>query len=254
VNNQISFITAFKKFKGIYAPIQHSALYSWQANDIPVVASENEVGLKEPCQGYSNITLIQGVRRARELGLLHQAPIIRDLIGRALTHVKTPMVALVTPDVIIPGNFSNVLDQIFQKYGFNVFLYASRQDIQLNYPVNSSDTYMAVQKEPRRPSNSYGMFITSKFWWRRILSVMPEFILGRFVWDEWLRMYAEQNIKDRYNASKILTLMHCIHDYNHVIIQEKAQPRKDPSTAHNMKLWGQTRGNYKSDNWKELEI
>lgn len=249
MNNQVSFVTAFKKFKGIYTPIQHSALYSWQANDISVVAAENEVGLKEPCQGYSNIILIQGVARARELGFNHQAPIIRDLIGRALTHVKTPMVALITPDIIIPSNFSSIIDEIFKKYGFNIFLYVSRQDIQLNYPVNSPDTYRAIQKEPCRSSINYGIFITSKFWWRKIISAMPEFIMGRFSWDEWLRMYVEQNIPDRYDVAKSLNLLHCLHDYNHIILQEKAQPRKDPSTRHNVKLWEQVRKDYKIGDW-----
>jgi hypothetical protein len=261
MNNQISFITAFKKFKPPYGMIQHSALYSWHANDIKIVAPENEVGLKESCSGYKNLILFPGVKRARELGFQNQSPIVKDLIDKALPYVETPMIGLINSDIIIPEDFSSLTERIFKKYGFNIFLVTSRQDIQLNYSVNSLESYTAVQKELKQfydTLTSSDLFITSKFWWRKIVSVMPEFILGRYAWDNWLHMYAEMNMNnDKYNASKIINILHCKHSHDHIFVQEKARDQQAPSSQYNIKLWEQARGTYGTpiiSAWKEIQL
>lgn len=254
MNNQISFVTAFKKFKPPYSLIQSSALYSWQVNDIKIVASENEVGLKGPCSVFTNLTLVPGIKRARELEFQHQAPVVRDLIEKTLPFIETPMVALINSDIIIPSNFNSVLDRIFRKYGFNIFLAIGRQDIQLTYQVTSPEAYQAVQKEHGKPAeDSTGpyTFITSKFWWRKVIQEMPDLILGRYGWDNWIRRYAQLHIENRLTASKALILLHCIHGHNHIIIQEKAQPGKDPSSQFNA---GLVKNGYSQiDDWKAIE-
>lgn len=257
----ITLVTAFKKFKGLYNMIQHSALYSWKAQDIPVIASANEIGVDTNCSGYSNVSLLSDVKRAREMGFENQSPIVKDLIGKAMPLVKTPMIGLINSDIILTDGFTETLDRIFDKYGFNIFLVASRQNVQLNYTVNSSETYKQIQEEKRMPfdaSTSSDLFITSSYWWRKIITTMPEFILGRYAWDNWLHMYAELNMNnDRYNGSNVLNILHCDHSHVHILAQEKAREKEAPSSQHNIKLWEETRGVYgttRISDWKVIEL
>jgi hypothetical protein len=261
MNKFITLVTAFKKFKGLYNMIQHSALYSWKAQDIQVIASANEVGVDTNCAGYSNVSLIPDVKRAREIGFENQSPIVRDLIEKSLLLAKTPMMGLINSDIILTEGFADRLTNIFDKYGFNIFLVVSRHNVQLNYTVNSPETYKQIQEEKRLPfdaSTSSDLFITSKYWWRKIISTMPDFILGRYAWDNWLHMYAELNInKDRYNGSKALNILHCDHSHVHIFTQEKAREKEAPSSQHNIKLWEKTRGVYgttRISDWKVIEL
>jgi len=256
----ISFITAFKKFKGPYDMIQHSALYSWNMNDIKVVAPLNEVGLKEKCAGYPNLTMIEGVRRARELGFSNQCPIVKDLIAAALPHFNTTMVALINSDIIITDNFLENVQKMVHKYGYDIYAVGSRYDIQLNYSVNDEETYKKVQQEDRKVYDvmtSSDIFITSKFIWRKIIHDMPDFILGRYGWDNWLHMYAEINSLKKMNCSEAIPILHCVHDHMHIFNQEKAKKEAAASSQHNIGLWNKVKdvyGTTKIGTWPKVEI
>lgn len=256
----ISFITAFKKFKPPYDMIQRSAMYSWKANVIRTVAPLNEVGVKEGCAPYDNITLIDGVKRARELGFGNQSPIVKDLILKALPHMDTVMVALINSDIIIPENFVEIIQKIVNKYGYSVYMVGSRQDIQLNYHVNSPETFKKVFQEKRVDYDAHtssDIFITSKFLWRKIVHDMPDFILGRYGWDNWLHMYAEINSLNKFNCSSVLPILHCQHNHLHIKVQEGKEGRNADSSQHNIRLWEAVRGVYGTTRikyWPAIEL
>lgn len=239
-NPLISFITSFKKFKPPYDRIQHSAIYSWQANGINVYTALNEAGIKDNCSKYPNIIYTPDVKRGRELGFKTQAPIVKDMIEKALPLIETPMVALINSDIIIEPGFPEKFKTILNTYGFDIFLAGSRQGINLTYTINTPEAYKKVVAEPRMPydpGTSSDIFIASKFLWKKITSVMPEFILGRYSWDNWLHQYAQINLNKRYNCTKALPLIHCEHSYEHILIQEGSKERSAPSSQYNMSLW-----------------
>jgi len=101
----ITFITAFKPFDVTYLPIQRSALFSYKANGIPVIAADTEGDAKEYCTRFPNVTLLKGIRTAKDLGYNNCAPILKDLIVEALKGVKTPLVGLINSDILIPMDF-----------------------------------------------------------------------------------------------------------------------------------------------------
>ena len=174
----ITFITAFRKFKPPFDKIQFSAIYSWKANNIKVIAPLNEVGLKEKLKNQDNITLIEGVKRARELGFNNQSPIIKDLIDKALCYIDTILVAYINSDIIISENFSHIIQKIIDKYGYDFYAVGSRLNIELKECINSSEEYKKVftqEKENYDESTSSDIFITSKFNWRKIIYEMPEY-------------------------------------------------------------------------------
>lgn len=256
----LSFISAFKKFRPPYNRIQHSALYSWRANNIETFTPENEIGIRDACQGYSNVKLIPDVKRARELGFSNQSPIIRDMITKALPLINTPMIALINSDIIILPNFSERIEKIVKKYGFNIYLVGTRFDIKLTTLVNSEESYKQVIGEDRKMYDvctSADLFITSKFIWRKIIHEMPEFILGRYGWDNWLHMIAEIRGFRKYNCTEALTTLHCEHDHKHIVLQEKIPKQAAPSSQYNLNLWQKAKdvfGTTRINSWPKIEI
>jgi len=259
-SNLISFVTAFKKFKPPYSRIQHSVMYSWRANNIETFTPENEVGIKEACQGYSNVKMIPGVKRARELGFSNQSPIVKDMIAKALPLVNTTMIGLVNSDIIIESDFSERVEKIVRKYGYDIYLIGTRYNIPLDTLIDSEKSYEKVLKEKREmfdTSTSSDIFIASKFTWRKIIHEMPEFILGRYGWDNWLHTIAEIKDYRRFNCTKALTTLHCEHDHRHIILQEKIPKQAAPSSQHNFNLWQKVRdiyGTTRINAWPEIEI
>jgi len=256
----ITFITAFRKFKPPFDKIQFSAIYSWKANNIKVIAPLNEVGLKEKLKNQDNITLIEGVKRARELGFNNQSPIIKDLIDKALCYIDTILVAYINSDIIISENFSHIIQKIIDKYGYDFYAVGSRLNIELKECINSSEEYKKVftqEKENYDESTSSDIFITSKFNWRKIIYEMPEYILGRWGWDNYLHMRGEILNLKKYNCSEILPILHCKHNFRHIFLQEKAWEREAPSTLYNMALWERTRSIYgttRISKWPKMKV
>lgn len=258
--NLISFISAFKKFKPPYDMIQHSTMYSWKANKIEVVVPDNEVGLKDACQGYPNIKFVSDVKRAREIGFSNQSPIVKDMIARALPLINTPMVALINSDIIILPDFVKKIDKILKKYGYDIYMVGTRYDIKLNTSISSEESYQQVLNEDRKifdESTSSDIFIASKFTWRKIIHEMPEFILGRYGFDNWLHTIAEIKRYRKFNCTNALTILHCEHDHKHIKIQEKIPKQNAPSSQYNLKLWEKVKdvyGTCRISAWPQIEI
>jgi hypothetical protein len=240
--------------------IQHSALYSWKTHNVQIFAPLNEVGLKEATGSYENVTFIPDVKRGREIGFNTQAPIVKDLLIKALPLINTPMIAMINSDIIITDNFIINLEKIFVKYGFDVFMVGSRSDVKLNYMVNSPETYRKFQEEPRKfydNATSSDIFITSKFLWRKIAQEMPEFIFGRICWDNWMHLYGELHVGKKYNCTKVLPILHCEHGHEHIKAQEGIWGKDAPSSQHNLKLWMPIQNEYgcpRINHWPSVEL
>jgi hypothetical protein len=259
-SSNITFITAFKKFKKSYDMIQQSAMYSWKINGIPVKAPTNEVDTRGKCTGYGNITLIEGVKRGREIGFPTQSPIVPDLIAKALPVIDTVMVAYINSDIIITENFVEKIQRMVDKYGYDIFVVGSRNEIDLKEYANTPKTYKKVLEQKREAyddSTSSDIFIASKFNWRKVISEMPEFILGRWGWDNYLHMMGEVHKLKKYNCSDALPILHCKHGFHHIFLQEKKHEREAPSSRYNLALWEKTRGMYGTTRikaWPRIEL
>jgi hypothetical protein len=255
MNKLISLVTAFKKFQGNYDRIQKSALFSWNSNDLQVIAPNNEVGIKDSCKDFQNISFIDDVKRGRELGFSTQAPIFKDLIEKALPVANTPMVGFLNADIVLLEDFSKKLEAILEKYGYGIFITGSRNDIRLDYYVNDEQSYKRIQAEPRTLFSGSDIFITSKYIWRLLVSGMPEFIMGRCCLSDWLCLQAQVKKLKKYNSTNFLPTLHPVHGDEHIYQQEKAHGIKSPSSQHNMNLWisvMETYGSVSIKNWPEV--
>jgi len=170
------------------------------------------------------------------------------------------MVAYINSDIIITENFVEKIQQIIDKYGYDIFGVSSRNEIDLKEYVNTPESYKAVLEQERQAyddSTSSDLFLASKFTWRKVISEMPDYILGRWGWDNYLHMMGEIYSLKKYNCSDALQILHCKHTFHHIYAQEKKHEKEAPSSQHNLALWEKTRGMYGTTRikvWPRVEL
>ena len=76
--------------------------------------------------------------------------------------------------------------------------------------------------------------------------------MGRFYWDRWLLGAAEKYCPKRYNCTDSLIALHCDHNYNHIILSEKAATVDAVSSLHNKTLWEKSGLSGDLKGWKKV--
>jgi hypothetical protein len=226
-----------------------------------VIAPNNEGFLNDRTANFGNVTILDGVKLAKDIGFTTRAPILPDFIVKALPLIETPLVALINADIMITPEFSKNLGEVIEKHGYSSMYISCRKNISLDFRADSDVMYqkaMALDRRVYDSETSSDLFITSKYWWKRISQEVPQFILGRLGFDNWLHMYAEIIIKSRFNCSSSLPTLHCDHDDRYIASQEKTRKRSDmPSNKYNLDLWEDWRGRYgtvRVNNWPSVEL
>jgi hypothetical protein len=235
----LTFVTVFKKFKvEPFGLIQSSALYSWNRQSIPVLAADNEMGIHDLCPGVS---FLKGIRTGRDLGFNTSAVVLPDLLNRAVEASETLLVGIISADVLITPEFMGSIEELVNTHGYETFLVATRHDIDLQFLVNSEETYQKALGLPRGNHGSADLFITSKFQWRMMLRDMPDFLHGRSGWANWIYLYASQRFPKYLNCTMKIPILHCKHDDRYRRLQEGVPVDESKSIAHNKALWEKVR-------------
>lgn len=242
----ISLVTSFKKFKGVYDNIQRSAIYSWRT--LPIYAPASEVDTVKSCSEYRNIKIVPNVRRAIDFGYNLSVPVFKDLMSGALAMSTSTMIGVVSSDIILPDNFLSKCIESFDRYGFDIVIAGTRNNIKLSYLVDSPESLVEAFTEKRylHDPNYSDIFITSKFIWRKILRDMPDFFFGRPFLNNYLYHSSECQEK-RYNCTNSIVTLHPIHSPDYVQRLEKIS--KETTAQHNQKL---IEKQYSIKNWTPL--
>jgi hypothetical protein len=245
----ITFIMAFKPFDITYLPIQRSALFSYKANGIPVIAADTEGDAGKYCTRFPNVTLLKNIRTARDIGFKNRAPLLNNLLTEALKAIQTPLVGLINSDIILPMDFKNSLQKMMIKTGQQGFIAFTRYDLTLEEEIK---TVRDLRKLFARESTVYDeatssdLFISSYENFKKIAEEIPEFILGRYGWDNWIHLFAEVTFKC-FNGTKTLKTLHCRHDHSHIANQEGKPGKSAASSAYNISLLEPIRAKYGND-------
>lgn len=235
----LSFITAFKQFDNFYGAVQRSALFSYGLNSIPVYVPNNEPDVIESCKGYPFLTVLDGVRTGRNLGFKNSSPILKDMIKVALGEIKTNYVGLINSDIIIQEDFSEIVMDVLNTYGENAFIAVTRRDTDLFFEIDSVEKmreFFLQQTTPYDEACSSDLFLTSKRNFYCLIANMPDMILGRYAWDNWLHYSAVENGFNCLNGTRAIKTVHCVHTHSHILSQEGAAGKTAPSSGHNIRM------------------
>lgn len=256
----ISFITAFKDFDVFYGAVQRSALYTWKENGVKVYAPDNEPTVKENVARFSNVQLVPEVLTARHFRYQNSSPILKDLLLKSLDMIDQPMVAFINSDILIPSDFAQLIRRVVTKYGTDIFIVVSRFDIDLFFEVDTMEKWRQVYDQTCTVHNdacSSDLFIASKENFRKMARSIPEFVLGRYGWDNWIHFYVHATFTS-YNGTHLFKTLHCRHGHQHIEIQEGKPGRYAPSSVHNLTLLRNMQNIYGSsiriNKWPQLEL
>jgi hypothetical protein len=210
----ITFFTTPKPFVGHVAVIQRNAIQSWKR-----VYPEAEIILIGDDSGAAEI--------CRELGLVHVKEVKRNQFGtkylarvydQAQEIARYNLLCHVNCDIVLMEDFRMAVDRVARAQ--EKFLAAGRRwDVDVRDALDFDGSKwaehlraLAVKTNRQRPAQWIDYFVFSKgLYYRQI----PEFLIGRPGWDNWLLWFAGECGVPVVDVSAAVCAVHQNHDYSY---------------------------------------
>lgn len=215
----MALITLFslpKAFSDLHtAMMQENALKSWlcMKPDVEILLLGDDDGVCEMAEKYGCRHLKNIARNA------HGTPLLSDIFKQANKAAKTDYVCYINADIILFPGFVKAVKcavnasladflMVGRRHNLNI---KSRIDFQKPNWARLIADRLEKEKIPRDSPTAidYFVFPAGKI-------VMPDFAIGRTVWDNWILWDAKQRKACLLDASRDVTAIHHEHDYRHV--------------------------------------
>jgi hypothetical protein len=210
----ITFFSTPKPFAGHVGVIQRNAILSWKrvypAAEIILIGDDD--GAAEIC---------------RELGLVHVKEVKRNRFGtkylagvydKAQEIARHDLLCHVNCDILLMEDFRHAVDRVAQAQ--EKFLAAGRRwDVDVQNVLDFDRPHweeelkqLATKTNRQRPAQWIDYFVFSKgLYYRNI----PEFVIGRPGWDNWLLWFARASGVPIVDVSSAVCAVHQNHDYSY---------------------------------------
>ena len=232
----ITFITTPRYFKGIFKNIQTNAISSWLniIGDKEILLFDVEKPLDE-IKKHNNVIIINDIK-VNSFG----TPLISDLLCKGQHLGKGPIFCFINCDIILPHNFLQTA--IICQNKFNKFLMIGhRNDLEFNNEVDFSDSnqenkFWEYAKKNAKKHGSWGIdyFVFTSGVWETI----PDFAIGRFMYDNWLIWQARRNRIPVIDASNDIMAIHQNHGYFTKGFSGEKSVREGKEAEENKRLFG----------------
>jgi hypothetical protein len=210
-------ITIFSAPKAFTDPhislIQRNAIQSWLAlgEQVEVLLLGDEPGLAEAARSLG-VKLIPITMRA-ESG----APKISALFSAAHREARHKVLCYLNADIILLDDFLEGIERVTEGFG-SFLLIGQRWDVRIEVDLFShvdwQDKLRTIMKdgaELHPPMGSdYFVFTSDQF------RAIPDFVLGRAGWDNWMIYQARHRKIPVVDATGAITVIHQEHDYAHL--------------------------------------
>jgi hypothetical protein len=210
----ISFFSTPKPFAGHIEIIQRNAILSWKHvyPEAEIILIGDDHGAEEIC---------------RELGLMHVKKVDRNQFGtkylagvydKAQEVARHDLLCHVNCDILLLEDFRTALECVVRTQ--DKFLLAGRRwDVDLRNPLDFDRPHwqeelreLARKTNRQRPAQWIDYFVFRKgLYYRKI----PEFVIGRPGWDNWLLWFAASAGVPVVDASEAVWAVHQNHDYSY---------------------------------------
>lgn len=232
----IAIVAVPKPFHGHTGRIQYNAIVSWTQlrprPDILLLGSD---------EGTAEAAAELGVRHEPDLRCSPQGtPMLRSVFERAHASTRAPTLVYVNADILLLDDFPAALARLARS--FERFLAIGQRwdlDVLEPLPIDETDWRAGLRARVKREAilhdhSGIDYFAFSRGLWPEL----PDFVLGRMAWDNWLVRAAIEQGTAVIDASPAITAVHQNHDYGHVAL---GGARSGPEYEHNRRLAGPLR-------------
>lgn len=210
----LTFFSTPKPFQGHIDVVQRNALESWLRihPDVEILLFGDDAGAAEVCRELG-IRHVPNVRRNR-----YGTKYLPSIYDQAQELARHELVCHANCDIIFLDDFQAALRRLA---GFKeAFLMAGRRwDVDIREPLAFANPRwrdgvrdLVVRTGKQRPSQwiDYFVFRRGLFHHR-----VPEFVIGRPGWDNWLLWYARHSGARLIDATAVVLAVHQNHDYGY---------------------------------------
>lgn len=210
----LTFFSTPKPFEGHIDVIQRNALRSWQQihPEVEILLFGDEPGAAEVCRELG-IRHVPEVRRNA-----HGTKYLASIYDQAQELARHDLVCHVNCDIVLLEDFRVALGRVAERE--ETFLMSGRRwDVEIGEPIafgakgwQAQVRELARDTNRQRPANWIDYFAFRKGLFR---GKVPEFVIGRPGWDNWLLWFAREEGAAVVDASTVICAVHQSHDYGY---------------------------------------
>lgn len=215
--NQRKMLTIFttaKAFKDHDAVLQRNALKSWTLlhPDVEVILFGDDAGAEEAAREL-------GIRYAREVERVAEGPkVLRSFFDAAQKIARHDTLCYANCDIILTDDFARAVRSVRAQYS-RFLMVGRRWDVDIREPLEfdrhewtQEARGLARAAGQQRNDTWVDYFVFSRGLY---LGQLPEFVIGRVVWDHWLVWKARRSGAPVVDASEAVMAIHQNHDYGY---------------------------------------
>jgi hypothetical protein len=202
-----------KPFVGHVDVIQRNAIQSWQRlhPHVEVILIGNDAGTAEVCEQLG-VRHIRDVRRNP-----HGTKYLASIYEEAQAAARHEFLCHVNCDIVLLSDFCHAITMVADAQ--KQFLMAGRRwDVDIRRPLDFGAAdweeklrRLALETNQQKPPQWIDYFLFSK----GLYSKIPEFVIGRPGWDNWLLWFALTVGVPVVDSSVVVQAVHQNHDYGY---------------------------------------
>tara|TARA_B100001250_G_C19809272_1_gene794998 strand:- start:10 stop:882 length:873 start_codon:yes stop_codon:yes gene_type:complete len=230
----ITIFATPKDFKGLFKTIQINALRSWRflSPDIQIIIFGDSIGSKEVASEIK-AEYIPNVQCSPQ-----GTPILSDMFEKAEKNAKFSTLTFINSDIILPRNFLSAVKICKEKYD-KFLMVGHRWDIDVEELIDYNDKRKRkafIDKlginSIQHPCTGIDYFVYKKYQW----GGLPNFIIGRPGYDNWLIWKARRNLVPVIDASNIIKVFHQNHNFIFHNITSDPKINPEPEGLYNREI------------------
>ncbi len=201
-----------KNFEGIFKIIQINAIRSWRSlsKDVEIIIFGKSEGAQKIANEVSAI-YYPNIKCSK-----NGVPLLSDLFYKANKIASFDILLFINSDILLPKTFIYSIRNVKDKFS-NFLLVGHRWDLKVENLINFNEAAavslfweMSEMKSKKASPAAIDYFGFRK----NSLKKIPDFVVGRPGYDNWLIWYARRNFMPVVDISEEVKVIHQSHHYN----------------------------------------